>query len=154
MRRGPEPKRRSWRRCLPLRLRCQAKQRQRFAPKWRITADFGEMEPYCAQHSSSRKFRVRGPLRESELGARSFCPPATPPCGGAPSPRPSPRKRGEGAEGPGRPQVSAYGASPKLRLAARPFIPAFSPLGGRRSRPRLKEGPNSSRSFEGDDTAV
>src|SRR5215471_7720957 len=48
---------------------------------------------------SSRKFRVRGPLRESELGQGPFACQRLRPCGGASSPRPSPRKRGEGAEG-------------------------------------------------------
>ena len=66
--------------------------------------------PACGERSefalSSRKFRVRGPLRESQPAARSFCPPRVRRCGGAPPPRPSPRKRGEGAEDPGRSQGS------------------------------------------------
>src|SRR6266481_1445580 len=47
---------------------------------------------------SSRKFRVRGRSHESELRGKAPYPSASPPCGEAPSPRPSPRKRGEGAE--------------------------------------------------------
>jgi len=59
---------------------------------------------------SSHKFRVTGPLRESQLGARSFCPPRVRPCGGAPSARPSPRKRGEGAEAQAALKLAPMGA--------------------------------------------
>src|SRR5258706_11879020 len=49
---------------------------------------------------SSRKFRVRGLSASLSFVERHLHPQRVRPCGEAPSPRPSPRKRGEGAERP------------------------------------------------------
>src|SRR5713226_2336319 len=50
----------------------------------------------------SRKFRVRGPLHESELPGKAPSPSTSPPLWRGPSPRPSPRKRGEGGRRPSK----------------------------------------------------
>src|SRR5215831_12135669 len=75
----------------------------------------------------SRKFRVRGPLRESELGGRSSLPPRACPCGCFPHPDPlhSPSKTGVNAlmasgereQRPRPPQVSANEGRPDIGLA-------------------------------------